>query len=153
MAAQRAPKQWSLTKDETINSFENWKQNLEYTLSLDRNFAPFLEVNRTWLKKTAANPNRGLQDDPDTVAAAIRKDAVQKNAILQMLLGQIASYCPIISRSSIVKNSTSLGDIWQTIRQHYGFQSTGAHFLDLADIKMQPGEKPQDLYQRLMAFF
>ena len=27
---------------ETINSFDNWKQNLLYTLSLDSNFAPFL---------------------------------------------------------------------------------------------------------------
>ena len=39
------------------------------------------------------------------------------------------------------------------IRQHYGFQSTGAHFLDLATIHLQPDERPKDLFQRLMAFF
>ena len=38
-------------------------------------------------------------------------------------------------------------------RQHYGFQSTGAHFLDLASIHLQPDERPEDLFQRLMAFF
>ena len=39
------------------------------------------------------------------------------------------------------------------IRLHYGFQSTGGHFLDVADIRLQAGERPEDLYQRLMAFF
>ena len=39
MATQRAPKQWRLTKNETITSFESWRQNLQYTLSLDANFA------------------------------------------------------------------------------------------------------------------
>ena len=42
MASARAPKQWCLTKVETVNSFENWRQNLQYTLSLDANFAQFL---------------------------------------------------------------------------------------------------------------
>ena len=35
MAGARAPKQWSLSKNETITSFESWRQNLLYTLSLD----------------------------------------------------------------------------------------------------------------------
>ena len=60
MAAQRAPKQWSLTKQETITSFEALRQNLQYTLSLDQNFAPFLVDRFTWNKKTAADPLRGL---------------------------------------------------------------------------------------------
>ena len=51
MAAQmRAPKQWSLTKQESITSFEAWRQNLQYTLSLDQNFAPFLVDGFTWQK-------------------------------------------------------------------------------------------------------
>ena len=40
--AIRAPKQWALTKNETITSFEAWRQNIQYTLSLDLNFAFFL---------------------------------------------------------------------------------------------------------------
>ena len=66
---------------------------------------------------------------------------------------QIANFCTVISRNSIVKNSTSLKDILQLIRLHFGFQSTGSHFLDLADIRLETGERPGDLYQRLMAFF
>ena len=105
-ASPRAPKQWQLTKIETITSYESWRQILIYVLSLDKNFVPFLD--ETWQKQTA---------------------------------------------NSIVKHSTSLNDIWQKIRQHYGFQSTGAHFLDLASIHLQPDERPEDLFQYLMAFF
>ena len=150
-ASPRAPKQWQLTKIETITSYESWRQNLIYILSLDKNFVPFLDA--TWQKQTAANPRRGLTNDGTAVPEAQRLTAVQKNAHLDLLLGQIANFCPVISRNSIVKHSTSLNDIWQKIRQHYGFQSTGAHFLDLASISLQPDERPEDLFQRLMAFF
>ena len=150
-ASPRAPKQWQLTKIETITSYESWRQNLIYVLSLDKNFVPFLEA--TWQKQTASNPRRGLTDDGSAVPEAQRLTAAQKNGHLDLLLGQIANFCPVISRNSIVKHSISLNDIWQKIRQHYGFQSTGSHFLDLASIRLQPDERPEDLFQRLMAFF
>ena len=124
----RAPKQWKLTKDETINLFESWRQNLLYGFSQEKIFAPFLET--TWQKKTATNPHRGLQDDGSSVPEAKRLTATQKNTHLELLLGQIANFCPIVSRSSIIKNSVSLNDVWQRIRLHYGFQSTGAIFED-----------------------
>ncbi|KAK2550541.1 hypothetical protein P5673_028741 [Acropora cervicornis] len=98
MNSNRAPKQWSLTKNETITTFEAWRQNLQYSLSLDANF------------------------------------------------------CPVISHSSIVKNSTSISSVWQAIRAHYGFQSTGARFLDFSDIKLEVDERPEVLFQRLMSF-
>ena len=34
-ATLRAPRQWCLTKTETVTSFENWHQNLVYALFLD----------------------------------------------------------------------------------------------------------------------
>ena len=68
------------------------------------------------------------------------------------MLGQIANFCPVISRNTIVRNSTSLDNVWQSIRAHFGFQTTGAHFIDFADFKLKPGEKPEDLYQRIVAF-
>ena len=37
-ATHRVPKQWPLTRSETINSFENWKQNIMYALKLDPAF-------------------------------------------------------------------------------------------------------------------
>lgn len=49
--AHRALKQWCLTKHETVNSFENWRQNVMYTLSLDSEFSPFLLADRLRLVK------------------------------------------------------------------------------------------------------
>ncbi|VDI10897.1 G protein-coupled receptor 125 [Mytilus galloprovincialis] len=152
MAGTRAPKQWSLSKVETITSFEDWRQNLQYTLSLDQNFAAFLVDGFTWLKKTNANPLRGIVDDGEAVAEANRRTAAQKCTHLDLMLGQIANYCPIISRNTIIKNSTSINSIWQSIRLHYGFQSTGGHFLDFNSIFLEPDERPEDLFQRLASF-
>ena len=108
MAATRAPKQWSLTKNETITRFEAWRQNLKYTLSLDPNFAIYLVDGTTWTKKVPANPTRGLTDNGEEVPAASRRNAAQKVAHLELMLGQIANYCPIISRNVIIKQSTSV---------------------------------------------
>ena len=67
-------------------------------------------------------------------------------------MGQVANYCPVISRNALVRNSTSLNTIWRTIRAHFGFQSTGAHFLDFNYIHLESDERPEDLYQRLVSF-
>lgn len=148
--AIRAPKQWSLTKTETVSSFEGWKQNIQYTLALDPNFATYLVPDAAWLKRTRTVPLRGYTNDGEAVEN--RRTAAQKVNMLELMLGQIANYCPIISRNAIIKNSTSMDSIWQMIRAHFGFQSTGGHILDFADLKLEAGEKPEDLYQRIMAF-
>ena len=152
MAAVRAPKQWSLTTTETITSIEAWENNLKYILSLDHNFAPFLTAGATWLKKTNASPLRGFTDDDEDIPQIQRRTAAQKVTHLEMMLGQIANYAPVISRNTIVRNSTSISGVWQAIRQHYGLQSTGSRFLDLANIKAKLDQRPEDLYQCLMSF-
>ena len=148
----RAPKQWALTKNETITSFEAWRQNLQYTLSLDPNFASFLVEGASWLKKSSTTPLRGFADDGDNIPEVSRRTAAQKSTHLELMLGQIAKYCPIFSRNTIVKNSTPVNQIWQAIRLHCGFQSSGSHFLDFNNIHLEPGERPEDLYQRLNSF-
>ena len=82
----------AINKAETITSYESWRQNLTYILSLDKNFVPFLEA--TWQKQTAASPRRGLTADGSAVPEAQRLTAAQKNAHLDLLLGQIANFCP-----------------------------------------------------------
>ena len=109
MSSSKAPKQWSLTKSETVNCFESWKQNLNYILSLDNNFAPFLDANITWTKKSRIDANRGFIDDP--ITSLSRRSAIQKVTDLEMMLGQIANYCPVITRNTIIKNSTSITSI------------------------------------------
>ena len=95
-----------VSKSQTINSFENWRQNLLYTLSLDNNFAPFLTEGITWGKKTKVDPFRDLTNDGE----ASRPTTQQKVNFLELLLGQAANYCPIISKNTfhLVKNSSSI---------------------------------------------
>lgn len=152
MASVRAPKQWTLTTSENITTIEAWENNLRYILSLDPNFASFLTTDTTWLKKTNAAPLRGFTDDDDDVPVIRRRTAAQKVSHLEMMLGQIANYAPVISRHTIVRNSTSINGVWQSIRQHFGLQSTGSRFLDLANIRLKPDQRPEDLFQSLMAF-
>ena len=147
----RAPKQEQLTKTETLISFNNWKENLMYILSIDDNFKQFCVEGVTWGKKTSTSPTRGFTDDADTVANHQTKE--QKCANLDLMLGQIANYATIISRNQITKSSTSLNDIWNKIREHYGFHQTGSRFLDLSAIRLEVSERPEDLYQRLLSFF
>ena len=101
----RAPKQWCLTRDETLSSFQAWKQNLLYILSLDLNFKPFLEPGVTWTKKTSANPTRGLTSDGNDIQKRQRRTANEKAADLHLMLGQIANFCLIIARNTFEKNS------------------------------------------------
>ena len=112
MNSNRSLKRWSIAKNETITTFEAWRQNLQYFLSLDANFAPFLADNFTWLKKSSTAPNIGLKPDGDDVPTTRRRTAFQKNLHLDLMLGQIPNFCPVISRSSIVNNSTSISSVW-----------------------------------------
>ena len=118
-ATPPSPKQWCLTKTETVTSFEIWRQNLVYTLPLDAQFAPFLLDGPTWLKKTKNSPLRGFTDGSSSVPEASRRTAQQKVRMLELMLDQIANYCPVISRN------------------------TGAHFLDFSEIHLQHGERPE----------
>ena len=153
MAARSAQKPRDLAKEETLNSFNAWKDNLLYILSVEHaDFAPYLADGATWSKSSVAN--RGFADDELTAAnAATRKTAAQKSATLRLMLGQIANFATVISRNQIINESTSLNSIWALLREHYGFQSTGSRFLTLSNMKLEPGEKPEDLYQRIVSFF
>ena len=139
MASNKAPKQKELTSHETLNSFKNWKANLLYTLALDKAFTPFLKDGCTWRKLSSVNPARGFTDDPD---GPNKQTKEEKCATLNLMLGHIANWATVISRNQIVNNSTSLNDVWDKIRQHYGFHATGSRFLDLTAIKLEAGDRP-----------
>ena len=140
----RPPRQWVLTEDETINSFANWQSNLKYYLSLNDEFAPYLNAN--WEKASVAN--HGLVSDPDGANA---KTDVQKAIILDRMLGIIAQYSPSLLRNDIMKKSTSLNSIWTRIRKYYSFQQSEINFLKLSKIQRKEGERYETLFQRILA--
>ena len=129
-ATGKAPKQWALSKIETITTYKAWQSNLTYTLSTDAKFTLFLAPAASWRKVSEAVAHRGFADTGDGGPTA-----ADKVAALDMMLGQIANFAPIISRASIVSESKSLAAIWDRLRLHYGFKITGAAFVDYALIK------------------
>ncbi|KAK2151113.1 hypothetical protein LSH36_375g03010 [Paralvinella palmiformis] len=101
----------------------------------------------TWLKNKA-NPTRGFIDDGDNAVATYRKPAQQKVTLLEIMFGQVANFYSVISRNQLIKSSTSIDTIWQSMRGHLGFQSNSGHLLTY----LEPGERAEDLFQRLVAF-
>ena len=140
MTSHRAPKQWSLSLNETITSIEACENNLKYILSLDPNFADCLTDGSAWGNKTNASPLRGFSNNPESVPAARRRTATQKVTHLEMMLGQIANYAPIISQNSIVKNSTSISGVWQTIRQQKALWRKVLSALDRCNLRLSPAK-------------
>ena len=65
-------KQLSLSKSETICTFDSWRQNVTYILTLDPNFAPLLVDGVTWEKKMKENLLRGFIDDDKSIPVAQR---------------------------------------------------------------------------------
>lgn len=137
----KALKQWPLTEEETITSFESWKNNMVYILSLEEKFLPFLEPGCEWTKAKETY-YRGFTG----------RGAATKAASLDLMLGQIANFVPVISRNTIVRNSTSLKSIWNSIRLYYGIQSNGARFIDFLSIEYTPTRRHEAVYQEMVAF-
>ena len=143
-AIYHAPKQWCLRKEETAESLESWKRNLIQTLSSDPLLAPVFKDSTTWQKKTRSNHTRGLMDDPDDTPAEIRRTAVQKVFHLEYCLGQIANFAPVVSRNTIIRNSTSVTSVWHVLYQHYGFQEPRSNCLNPNGESLLSDEEPTD---------
>ena len=67
---------------------------LLYNLALDAHFESFLAHNATWSKQSKLKPYRGFTDKKDGLTAA------QQSAMLDLMLGQIANFCPVFWCSS-----------------------------------------------------
>ena len=137
----RARKPFELSEEETLTSYQNWQDIIEHNLYLDSMWQDFLPPNGkllSWEKLTKANATRGFVNDPNTVKEEVRRTAAQKCEHLKRMLGFIAGYAPILPHNTIVKQSTSITSIWRELREYYCFACTGAQFLDLASITLQP---------------
>ena len=151
MSSSKAPKMWALTKNGTASTFESWRGNLSYTITLDQNFAEFLNDDCVWKKKSESQ-NRGFtdlktEDDPPTLI----RSAAQRANFLDICLGMIALFSPIISRSSITRDACSMKEIFQKLRAHYGFALSGSSVIDIVSIKQSEDESPEDVFQRIQS--
>ena len=146
----RAPPLRELKEHESADTLNKWISDQLFDLSLNPAFAEFLGDNYVWQKKGGAAANRGLADDGPEVAN--HRTGAQKLIQLEFMLQRIATWIPVISAKEIVERSTSLKGIWTMLKSHYGVQPSGGRFLDLATIKLVPGERYETLYRRFQAF-
>ena len=157
MNSNKAPKQWSLTKNESITGYEAWRQNLQAS---QRQCRPLFSK-RFFVAETVIHSLRLIEktSQPRVDVPLIRRTCTWSSyeyyvncghtnemKMWSSQLGQIANFCPINSRNTFVKNSASVKSIWEAIRTHCGFQYTGAHFLNFASIKLDVDERPEDLF-------
>ena len=111
-----------LTNEEPPKSLHSCRSSLLNHLGRDERLHPFLNRECTWTMKGARDPTRGLKSDTVTVGGATWQSATQKAILLEYVLDQIATQCPIIWRNTITKRATSLHEIWTIVWQHYNLQ-------------------------------
>ena len=125
--AATAQMQWTLSEHESQATLKAWRDNLMCFLSQEEIFRPFLLPGVTWGKKTKRNPFRSFTGS----------DAASKTTILELILLRIAVFAPVLSRHTIVKNSTSLNCIWDSLCLYYGLDNFSEPNVSLAQSSHQ----------------
>ena len=147
------PKQRCLTEDETPNSFESWMESLIFHISLSDKSARFLSSGD--LSSWTTAQDRGFRDDGNNDAGITAENKMNRQAkasLLNIVLGSIASYAPVISAKFVKNQSTSLESIWDRLRCHYGFRRVGSRILDMSELKLEMNESRECLWERLYSF-
>ena len=142
------PKQRALTSVESQSTYDSWADAMRFHISVDPKSARLLSDMKTWSNAL----NRGFTDDDVSVAADIKMSAIAKTALLNLVLGSIASYAPVISPKFIKNVATSLDDIWDRLRSFYGFRKSGARITEFSDFKLEPMESREALWERMYSF-
>ena len=125
--AATAQMQWTLSEQESQTTLKAWKDNLMCFLSQEEIFRRFLLPGVTWGKKTKRNPFRGFTGS----------DAASKTTILELILLRIAVFAPVLSRHTVIKNSTSLNSIWDSLCLYYGLDNFSEPNISLAQYSHQ----------------
>ena len=142
-------KPWALTEETSFSGYTSWKINITHCLKAEPNFVPFLQEGSKWLKKSSKDVNRGLKDDPEGTQGGLK--ATEKFAHLEQMLGLLTQWVPCYLAKDIVDNSTSIHSVWHFIRKYFGFQQSETQFMRFTAIKWEEGERPERLYQRVLA--
>ena len=132
-----------LSESETLNSFLEWRNTLEFYLKCDKDFGQFLAPGFRWQRTSASGDHRGCK------SADVRNQ-------LDRMLGVIASFAPSFLHGDITEDSESLADIYNFIREYFNFTSSEVSLLKFTELKREVvdgrPERPQHLYRRIRQF-
>ena len=127
-------------------------EHIQYTLFFDHNFANFLNEQAT-LHTSSHLSTRGLTDDGENISTIRRRTAEQKCAHLNLLLYQIANFCPAISRKTIVKNLTAFPVIWQAILVTFWVSADRRTLLELCKHQTRATRTPRRSFPASHVFY
>ena len=149
-------KQRILTEHETESTYTTWQQSIMFQFVIDSKFSRYTDQADLGKWQDTSIPNRGYTNDATTgegaLPTATQMTAVQKAQILQVLLGSIATFAPVISNKFITSQAKCFDDIWNRLRGHYGFRVTGGRILELAQFSLAPDESYETLWERMSMF-
>ena len=132
-----------LTNDETLTSFEDWRNNVIFYLTQDKDFAGLLKETTKWTKVSDGDPNRGLASD------AARQ-------ILDRFLGIIAGLAPPLLYHEIIDDTTCMSDVYRLLRSYYQFSPSESTFIKYYSIRRDVVngslERPLHLFLRMKQY-
>lgn len=155
------PKVRNLSTKETLSSLETWKQTMIYGLHLNPDFKPYMDT--IFGRKSRLKPTRSLEDTQETVRETVNdverdvtrivKSKEEKLATVDLMLEQIANYATNIPRLDITKDSDSLSEVWNKIRQYFNIQRSGSLLNEVWNVKREFEETPQALFGRMKQLY
>ena len=132
-----------LKEEETLTSFEDWRNSLIFYLNQDTNFSKFLKSDAVWEKSSGSAEHRGLASEDELLN-------------LRNFLGVIASLSPPLLHGDLIDDTKSLSEIFQQLRTYYQFAPSESTFIKFVNIKREiingSLERPLHLYLRMRQF-
>ena len=144
----RNPPPRMLTEKETLQSLNHWKTSFRTYYRRDSFYKVFLLPGAVW-DPTAAD--YGQAADVNAEGEVIRT-AADKAGDLDDFLNTLAGYLPFpYLTEKIVKGSTNLQNVWDSIYDHYGVNVSSESLLDYVALKQNSGETYRQFYDRLLS--
>ena len=151
-------------------TFKVWKNTLIAHIQQDTNHHHFMPggVYEQWRAADyGARIERLHDEDPDkqTIdgkyerlgqaghAAEIAKLLALRNAQLAKYITHIATLCHHTENDDVTNSSTSLNWIFDYLKKHYGLETKGANFMNIADHCFKAGTPYQTFYKQYRASF
>ena len=157
-----------------VVTFKVWKNTLIAHIQQDVNHYLFMPGGKysTWraaeygdrIEQLVHNdPDKSALDDKrahdpprlsaNEHAAELERLLCKRNALLAKFITHIATLCHINEHDDVTIHSTSLDWIFDYLKKHYGLETKGANFMNIAEHVFKKGTSYQTFYKQYKASF
>ena len=153
-----------------IVAFKVWRNTLTAHVQQDSNHHHFMEGGRYAAWRAAdlgVRIQQLVDDDPDKVILDGKRDRLgqaaynaeltellgKRNAQLAKFITHIATLCHHTENDDVTNHSTSMVWIFDYLKRHYGLETKGANFMNIAEHSFKKGTPYQTYYKQYRASF